>query len=255
MTPIVTATDARYLPGVMALYNSYLRNSKEGFSFHVLAYGDESLKSELDAAGIDTLLNKHIPDVKAFPKSKKYSWYRNNIESAAMYARLLVPDLFPDSDYAIYVDADAIILKSLSGLLEDMGDFPVGATRCWSPMKADVPGVGLDNVFGMMTSFLVFNVQAWRDQQTLKQCIHLMNTSKHHFKTVVQGVLQLVIGNNYYQYPQYYQVQGGHPTNTQQMSEAYFLHFCGTNPWEAFEPGMPQQPFKLKAREIWRGYV
>jgi len=253
--PIVTSTDDGYLPGCIALYNSYLKNSKDGFSFHVLAYGDESLKEKLHAAGIENVYLNAAVGAERIPKSVKYDWYRHEIESSAMYARLIIPDLFPDVPYSIYVDADAIILKSLKGLLVNMSDYPCGGTQSWSTMVADVPDAGLTER-GIMTSFLVFNHKAWKEKDVYVKCIELMNTSKLHFKTVVQGVLQMVIRQDYYMYPEFHQVQASHDTTIDRIKDAYILHFVGYNPWEKIpQELLDRKPVRRFTLDIWRKYA
>jgi len=247
LIPIITSATEQYLPGVIALHNSYLKNSREGFSFHVLSYGDESLKKELQDRGMNVLHNVFMNCL--LPKSQKYSWYRQELESHAMYSRLLIPELFR-TRYSIYVDADAIILKSLKDLFIDLQDFPCGGTESWSPMKADVPDVKeVENFKGIMTSFLVFNHEVWERKEIYNKCIHLMKTSSFHFKTVVQGVLQYILRSDYYKYPSVTQAQASH--KDRDLKKAHFLHFVGVNPWEE----MPNEPHRMQALNIWKEYA
>lgn len=253
--PIVTATDERYLPGAIALYNSYLEHSQEGFSFHVLAYGDKSLKQKLEALGINVILNPSI-GAKTLPMSYKYDWYRHEIESSAMYARLIVPDLFPGAEYSIWVDADAIILKPLDDLLIDMTTKPVGCTEAWDTMDKAIGGCKLTGKHGIMSAFIVFNHRAWIEKEIYKKCLDLMHTSKMQFHTVVQGVLQYILQHDYHKYPKFHQVQGGHASTPNNIKNAYFLHFCGTNPWEDFPQHLhPVPAHKWAARKIWKAYA
>ena len=255
MVPIVTATDERYLPGVLALYNSYLKHSAEGFSFHCLAYGDESLKRKLEAQGIHTILNKYLP-VDVLPMSPKYDWYRDKIESAAMYARLMIPDLF-SGEKSVYIDADAVILKSLDGLVSvDMKEHPcAGTVANGSINTSDVPGCGINHP-GICSSMIVFNHEWWREKNIYNKCLELMRASNFVFKTVVQGVLSYTLKNDFYKYTATHQVHGGHQQALYSIHLSYVLHFIGTNPWEEYPKHLlPVPEHKEKARSIWRQYA
>ena len=254
MIPIVTATDERYLPGVRALYNSYKRHSAEGFSFHVMSYGDQALKVALEEMGLNVIHNHMIDAV--FPKSeRKYGHYRNDIESSAMYARLAVPDLFKEYRHSIFIDADSVILKNLQGLIEDFDEHPCAGTENWSSMSHDIVGYKVD-MLSIQAAMIVFNHEWWFKKDIYNKCLDIMRTSTYTFDTVVQGVLQLVLKKDYYKYPFFHQVQGGHKTTPAKIEEAYLLHFAGTNPWEEFPAHLlPVADYKLWTRKLWASYL
>ena len=249
MTPIVTTINEDFLLGARALRNSWLRHSEEGFSFHVIGYGDEAFERTLNDEFDNVIMN---PDIGAnLPLS-----YKCLTPNPPMYARILIPSLFAEYEKAIYIDADAVILKSLDGLLRhDMGNMPCAGTPSWSPISREVIGWDNNNQ-GIMSALIVFNVAAWNRKGMLDKCRVAMNEEKYHFKTVVQAVLQYVLGDDWYRLPQYAQVQGGHATTRNEIKNAYLLHFAGTSPWEPIPEALKPYPdYKIWARELWASYL
>lgn len=110
LIPVVTAADAAYWPGVVALYNSFTRNAGPGFEFYAILYGEE-LQDKGRSLGINVI---EPPEWAAVFPTSSY-WPQ---PSAPMYARLLIPQLFKDHERAIWLDADCIILQALEELAD-----------------------------------------------------------------------------------------------------------------------------------------
>ena len=247
LIPIVTSLDRSYLPGLKALHNSYVKNSREGFEFWAILDGDEAFEREVNALGIKTILNPSM-ETDQYPVSEKWP-----DEVPAMYWRMLIPSLFPGHEKSIYIDADAIILKSLKGIAEiDIGDKALGATHD-KQMFVSTLGLpdNLANTVSFVSSFMVFNHKQWTDRKLLDRCLEVMQRNDLNFKCAVQGVMQVAILDNWYEYKYMFQAHAGHQTL---CAESFILHFMGTNPWETLRADLVQ-PWKIKARAIWSEYA
>lgn len=245
MTPIVTAVTPDFLVGAVALRNSLQKNSP-GYSLHLLAYGDGEFAEQLDDAGFDYLLNEpiaaNLPTAATYPEP-----------NPAMYARLLVPTLFPEHEKTIFMDADAIALRSMDAWLShDMGEKPCGGTANWGMMSKEIIGHNSSRC-GIQAAVMVFNNHWWRKKNILQKCFDAMNAEQYQFKTMVQAVLQLVLLNDWYLFPHHYHVQGAHSDTEALMSKAIVLHFAGCNPWDKEKHEIP--PHKVRAKALWASYA
>ena len=249
MTPIVTAVTPEYLIGLRALRNSWFQNSSSGFSFHVIGYGDEVFEQQLLTEFDNVIMN---PEIRAsLPCAEKCPE-----PNPAMYSRLLIPDLFSEHEKSVYIDADAVILKPLNGLMDlDLEEYPVAGIESWAPTSKECLGLN-KNTKGIMSALMIFNHEWWRRKDILNRCYQVMNEGRYHFKTVVQAVLQLVLLEDWYRLPPFSQVQGAHESTVREIGNAYVLHFAGLNPWEPYPADWGVQPaHKDRHRAIWRSYL
>lgn len=225
MIPVVTAADAAYFPGVVALYNSFKQNAGAGFEFYAMLYG-EDVQEQGRALGMNVL----VPPVweTKFPTTAKWPE-----PSAPMYARLLVPQLFPDCLTAIWLDADCIIVQSLTGLDAPFTE-PLAAVHITShnyTLGFHIPNIeaGLSQVPCAFVGLMVFNVPVWRSQQITEQCVEAMNADTgYDFRFVVQSVLGLVLRGNYKRLPACWQAFAN---RAELPKDSRILHWVGALPW------------------------
>ena len=256
--PIVTVVDERYAAGLSALYQSYLENSQTDCDFYAIVYGSDEFLERVRDAGISALPRAAI-DLPDLPVGRQAHW-QNPAQMPAMYARLMIPDLFV-TKYAIYVDADSLILQNLSWM-KTRNPFKqtIAATRCNSPLRENITGNGLElSGYGPMSSLIVFDNEQWKERQYLEICRQAIANPKLKFPYMVQGVLQYAVGNDWHPLPWATQAHAGHPTlETYEPHDIYTLHFMGTKPWEPIpdklKTSYERRPYKMKAREIWEGY-
>lgn len=250
-TPIVTACDESYLPGLVALHNSYLRHSADGFSFCAIIEGSQEFAEHVyHDLGIHVF---HAPvfSVANYPVSRVYPE-----PLPLFYSRLLVPSLFQGKKKSIYIDTDSLILQSLQPLVDaDYGDYPVAATRSNSPQSKEFVG-GKEDVYGPMSSLYVFNHEPWFEKRVLDRCVEVMENEPTEYITIAQAVLQWVVGDDWYELPWETQAHAGHRTWVEYPKKRIFtLHFMGTNPWDEYKNGIVPTPLKLELRELWKTYA
>ena len=247
MVAVVTSATADYLPGVIALRNSLKRNWP-GQEFFCLAYGD-GIVDTLEREGIAYWHNEEIP--APLPCS-----YKCETPNPAMYSRLLIPGLFPKRKRTLYIDADSIVLRPMGRWIDaDLRGCPVAGTPSWAPVHKELIGSRRTD-YGVMSSVLVFDHKAWFEKEIFDKCMRAMREEPHHFKTVVQAVLQHVLVRDWFAFPKTWQVQGGHRTVRREIGDADVLHFAGTNPWDAMpEHLLPMPEHKQFSRAYWRDYA
>jgi lipopolysaccharide biosynthesis glycosyltransferase len=225
LIPVVTAADAAYFPGVVALYNSFNQNAGPGFEFYAILYGKE-VQERGRALGINVI---EPPKWETrFPTTEKWPE-----PSAPMYARLLVPQLFPHQPLAIWLDADCIIVQPLAGL--DMPfDEPLAAVHFNNTnytLGFHIPNIEahLRQIPCAFVGLMVFNVPAWRLARITDACVEVMNAeTDYDFRFVVQSVLGLVLLGNYKRLPECWQAFA----NRQKLPDnPRILHWVGALPW------------------------
>lgn len=256
MTPIVTCCDQQYLPGLLALHESFKRNSAEGFEFWAIVAGDEVFAESLRERGINVVLNPVFP----VPDEQLAVSHRYPAPLPVYYWRLMVPQLFAQHARSVYIDTDSLILQSLKPLVDaDMGEHPVGATRSNSSKGKEFgpPGEqgGKTDEFGPMSSLYVFDHQQWFVKRVLERCCEAMKRADIEFYTIAQGLLQFVLEDDWHQFPWETQAHATHDTFLSARSRVVTLHYMGTKPWQQFPPGAVVREAKRKARELWKEYA
>jgi len=253
-TPIVTSCDEGYLPGLKALHNSYLRNSREGFSFNAIISGSQEFADHVkNDLGINVILNPEFT-TSVFPLSERYL-----VANPAMWYRLLVPGLFAEHDKSIYVDTDSLILQNLQPLINiNLGANIVAATRCNSNKSTNYsPTTRCEGEnFGPMASMIVFNHRRWFELDIPKRIAEAMQRTDITWHTIDQAVLQFVVGDSWHMLPWNNQPHAGHETYfVNPKGQMYTLHFMGTKPWREFSNPEFITQRKLQTRELWKTYA
>jgi len=224
--PVVTAADAGYWPGVVALFNSFNKNAGPGFEFHAILYG-EDLQEKGRALGMNVIVPPQWNT--AFPTSAYWPE-----PSAPMYARLLIPQLFREHARAIWLDADCVIVKPLAELADLQFEQALAAVYFNGynySLGFHISDIeqGLRDVRCPFTGLMVFNIPAWSSQRITQQCVALMNADEYDFKYAVQSVLGMVLMGEFYRLPYCWQVFAGRKEPL--PGDSRILHWVGTLPW------------------------
>jgi lipopolysaccharide biosynthesis glycosyltransferase len=235
---VVTAIDEKYYPGLVALNNSIKTNSPN-HELICIVYGDDSLVSKVRAQGIQVIDNP-VMDVEL---AVSQNW---PIASKAMYARLLIPELFKDNRI-IWLDADCIVLKPLDALETLTFTEPVAAV--WTSAKylnQQINGLkSSHNIRALFAGLLIFNSEEWRRRDITNQCFEAMKESLE-FKYVVQSVLSYVLQGDFHEIGHEWQIFANRPeTDAGIIENANILHYVGALPWKA----------PMRNQTIWEQYA
>ncbi len=239
--PIVTAINEAYLPGLIALYNSYKANAGHGFDFYCIVDGDAELFAHVSSLGVKTL--KPTPWADVYPVSG--DWPE---ETPSLFARLQIPRLLSDHEKAIWIDADCIIVDSITGLLDYNFSEPVAACRpndhryTIGSMCLNSPH-GMAEVRAMFTGLIVFNIQEWNDRDITGQCAEAMLDDSITFRWGDQSVLSYVLQGDFFELPMTWQTFAHREDAV--IDKAKILHWLGCVPWQT----------KMLNSEIWERYA
>jgi len=190
---IVTAIDLPYLPGLIALYNSYLHNASE-HEFICLVHDPDTL-SAVEKLNIPY---KYIEWDKAFPTTAEWP-----VAVTAMYSRLLLPEIFFEDPKILWVDADAIIVNPLPEF--DIGDYPCGSvvtstTTIGSQVKGDISN-HFKKLPAVQTGVLAFNTDIYLREEIKEKCEFTMGLDYLDFIFVVQSVLSYSLEGDFCELP------------------------------------------------------
>lgn len=219
----VTAIDEAYLPGLIALNNSFKANAGDGVSLSCMVYGDSELVKKVESLGIDVIENFDIPAY--LPVSEHWP-----VASPAMYARLMVPLLYESP--CAWIDADCIVLKPLSILGDMKFSNPVaGVVTSTSQIGQQVKG-NLDvngSLPAIFAGLLVYNVEVWRKKRITEQCFEIMNSRRDlEFLYAVQSVMSYVLKGDFYHLDYSWQEFA----NRGKLSaNCRIVHYVGALPW------------------------
>ena len=231
VVPLVTAIDEKYFPGLVAMYNSYKANAGEGFDFFCIVDGDAELFARVEALGIKTINAPAWTD--SYPVSE--NWPE---QIPSLFADLQIPRLFPNHEKAIWIDADCIIAKPLTELLDLDFDEPVAActqpgNHCYS-LDFVLRGCPkeLRNLRSPNGGLVIFNVQEWNKRGLTEKCAEVMQDKNITFRYGDQSVLAYVLRGEFFALSGSLQ---GFPSRKDKISAgikgAKILHWLGGLPW------------------------
>ncbi|TIW21195.1 MAG: glycosyltransferase family 8 protein [Mesorhizobium sp.] len=158
---IVTASDNNFVPGLfLFIFSAWIHNREA--KFVVIDAGIEpasvmELRRFCDRNGIDCQLvqadGKRISDLPT----------RGKLLTTAAYARILIPEILPDCDKAIYLDADTLVVSDLGALwLADLGDNLVAGVVDGFVEQEELDDIEMSRNEYINSGVLVMNLVAWR---------------------------------------------------------------------------------------------
>jgi len=241
VTPVITAIDEAYFPGLDALYNSFKANADPDLEFFCIVDGDADLVDRVAQLGVNVITPPHWAD--RYPVSP---WWPT--ELPALYARLQIPELFPDCERAIWIDADCIIIDPLTRLAGLDFTEPVAACRPsherykLGDMLINCPH-DLMEVAGQFSGLLVFNIPAWNKLDITGKCAKAMMNTRIVYKWGDQSVLAYVLRGVYHELSMDWQTFA-HRTDAT-LRDARILHWLGSVPWKT----------EVRNKDWWQKYA
>lgn len=248
---IVTACDEAYFPGVKALWNSIQQNAPDSnVELWCLAYGDVPLGVELASLGIHVIMNPEYPEDTALPIG---GWWEDH-QMPAMYARLLIPELFPDDERITWLDADMIVRKELIELeATPFEGHPIAAFGNGQAMRKYTPLID-DGVLGFCTAVMPINIQEWIGQRVTEKCFTVMNNHDPRDMQmfgVVETVMNIVLPGQFALLDEKWHFV---PKRREATDYHHILHFSCLRPWDA--EWMKRKPlhYQKMVKKLWEPY-
>jgi len=158
---IVTASDNNFVPGLfLFIFSAWIHNREA--KFVVIDAGIElaaviELRLFCERKGIDCQI------VQADAKRISDLPTRGKLLTTAAYARILIPELLPDCDKAIYMDADTLVVSDLGGLWSaDLGDNLVAGVIDGFVEQEELDDIEMPRNDYINSGVLTMNLAAWR---------------------------------------------------------------------------------------------
>lgn len=158
----------------------------------------KSLKSKFDNFSIEFL----PIDLKRFDGMK--GWPPPKYQFLDCYARLLIPELKPEIDRAVYLDSDIIALDDIKQLWDqDLGGFETG-------LVADIGfgstffnnctenlGVSAEHIYANAGMFLI-DCKQWREHGTTEKLLEIGRKYKDNLLVLNEDILSVYYNGNRY---------------------------------------------------------
>lgn len=116
-------------------------------------------------------------------QNKKGNYLRADFFTLSIFYRLFIPDLFPEYDKAVYIDADTVVNADIAGLYQtELGNNLVAACHDQSvhyiePLQTYIRDrLGIDPDKYVNSGVLVMNCQAMRDEGFVDKFLQLLST-------------------------------------------------------------------------------
>jgi lipopolysaccharide biosynthesis glycosyltransferase len=250
---IVTGCDAAYAPGARALLKSIRQNSP-GFELWCIAYGDQALADNLEAHGYKVILNPPYPPGTALTHGGV--WDADQMQP--MYARLLMPSLFPDDERIVWLDADIIVVAPMDELRTmDMGGHPAAGIFVGRTIGIHWDPPVYDPRKDHGTGVLVIDIPRWNAMRVTEQCFEVMANPPHPGsvpRAVVETILNHVLGEDWHSLDWRWDQN----PKRRDPPEGTIIHHWGcVMPWtEVGWQGLMQKPgqFRTQAQRLWDPY-
>ena len=227
-------------------------NTKSFIDFYILDCGIhefnkkqlESLKEKFNNFSI-----KYIPiDLKQFDGLK--GWGAGNFLDC--YSRLLIPELAPELDRAIYLDTDVIALRDIKLLWdEDLGEYDFGATPDlgykieFFKNCVDNLSVSKEHIYAS-AGMLLIDCKKWREKHVSKKLLNIAKKYKDKIIIINEDILSIAYNNtNYKVLDLRYNMadraneinltSGSHITNKyieKEWNNIILQHFTPSKPWK-----------------------
>ncbi|MDD6719485.1 MAG: glycosyltransferase family 8 protein [Lactobacillus porci] len=122
-------------------------------------------------------------------QNRKENFLRAEFFTLSIFYRLFIPDLFPQYDKLVYIDADTVLNADIAGLYEqDLNGKLIGACRDGSiqyvkPLQVYIKDVlGLPNDSYINSGMLVMDAKQLREKKFLDKFFYLLG--KYHFNSI-----------------------------------------------------------------------
>jgi lipopolysaccharide biosynthesis glycosyltransferase len=175
---IVSAADERYVRHFAAMLHSAWTHHPDA-RFYLLDCG---ISPQTLAVLTDWTMARGIPlTVIKIDLARFAELPTSRIFPAAVYARLLIPELLPpDAERAIYIDADCVVVGSLSPLWDTaLGDAAIAGVRDrGGPLEGLVGEEARDYI---NSGVLLMNLSVWRRNQLAAAALNLIMWHDYDF--------------------------------------------------------------------------
>lgn len=199
---IACAADGAYVPHCAAMMHSVLAHRADAdVRFHYLCTRDfPRLSADLLTAMVErcggsiTFVEATPEQVRSVPRTPSAS---SEQYGTATWLRIFLPEVLPELDRILYLDADAIALDSLAPLLEvDLGDSAVAAvTNLLQPNDEFRRKLNLTGAPYFNGGVMIMNLDLMRREHTTGALLEHAHGHREHILFADQDTLNAVLGS------------------------------------------------------------
>ena len=192
--PVFFTIDDQYAPYLAVAVCSLIKNASRDYHYRIMVLHqglDEENMQRIKALQTDYADIEFIPMQQCFDSITDHisNRLRADYFTLTIYFRLFIPDMFPQYDKAIYLDADVVVPGDISKMYEvDLGDKLLGV--CLDLSIHDTPelvhyitdGVGVDKDHYFNSGILLMNLKRLREVELGKRFLEVHN--RWHFDCI-----------------------------------------------------------------------
>ena len=156
-----------------------------------LTGGDlERLRKTVELSGASAVLRDAVFDL-----ARVRSW-RSLYGSHMPYGRLFLPELLPDADEVLYLDADVVVEIDVREVIRARGEEAVSAMKAWDfahshdMALASELGIAGDEPY-FHSGLLVLRLEQWRAEHLLARCLEIGDRYGERLMSHDQTILNL----------------------------------------------------------------
>jgi lipopolysaccharide biosynthesis glycosyltransferase len=196
---VAVVTDRSYLPWCATALRSCAETTRDDLALHVVHDGsltaDDARRLALATPGAELRLHAVEPaDVAHLPALDRFGH--------VVWLRFLLPDLLPDADRALYLDADTLVVDDLAPLAaHDLQGAPFGAVPNVAPdderRRLTTLGVPADGA-ALNSGVLLLDLDRLREEGFATRAAELCAERGHELRWPDQDVLNLLYAGRWH---------------------------------------------------------
>lgn len=244
MKALVFAVDDNYVIPLKVLWHTIyqtdsLSSDYQVFILHEDSLGEASILQLKEFFGVYRV-TPLFKDLSTFVPPKLPLKQSDHVSRATFY-RLYIASILPaDIDYAVYLDVDTIVVRSIRSIFTaEIGDMPIAAVdhlslydqlRLWGPDGGTYFNAGV----------LIVNLKQWRDQKVELKFEDIIRTHSHRIQWWDQDILNIAFQNRWARIPIWFNVNYtiyqaiGEPVA---LRNSHLIHYTTSRkPWNQQNP-------------------
>jgi len=234
--PLVFATDNNYFPYMAVSIQSVMENAdpEQNFSIYVLCQTLSDDYKYLLQKNILVFQNFSITYIDVTDYFINYSDLNISKYTITALFRLLIPDIFRENKYVLWMDVDTICRSNIADLYDKIDENCM--LKCvkdigtLSLLRRHPKKIGLNRYHKYFsTGVLVFNIELFRKQVTFKQMMQLCEEKKFPYPD--QDLLNILCENNVQYTSMDWNVMC---CNCRAYQNPKIIHYVWDKPWKSF---------------------
>ena len=211
--PIFFTVDNNYIPFLAVTLQSLVDNASSKNLYKIIILYSSNINED-NKKKIYKYKSKNIDiefvDLKQALKKINDKLYTRDYYSKSTYYRLLIPELYPQYDKAIYLDSDIVLLSDIADFYNiDIGDNLIGATTDEAVQSVKAFQEYVEKVVGINSSrnyfnagVLLMNLKELREYKFQEKFLYLLETIKFsvaqdqdYLNRICKGRVKLIDGS------------------------------------------------------------